>query len=121
LRSCVAQRSPGGRERPVEAVRDQPLGPLAPAAGGQRGERAPQRLAPGGEQARQLCIGYAELLRGAGARRGAQVHERERALGLGGEVGQRRLHLRERVHRVGRTGQARGKRSQRGTLHGERA
>ena len=91
-RSCSTQRRAvaqvdveaahvGVREHAVEAVGDQALGSLAPAAAAERDERLAQLFAGGGQQRAELGARTRPALRHLGARPLRQHHERERAAG----------------------------------------
>ncbi len=127
-RSCVSQRTQPRRwdveagaarrrQRAVEAVGDQPLRPLAPAAGGQRLERAPQRLSP-----RRECLGQdgrleRELARGVHAGATGEVHERQGVTLPRAQVREPLRDVRERIRRLHRVERANGHRPQRRSLH----
>jgi hypothetical protein len=66
-----------GGEVVVEAVADEPLGPLAPAAPGQRVPRAAQLLARACERGAHAVAVQAQLARRLGAVHTGQVDERQ--------------------------------------------
>jgi hypothetical protein len=75
-------RGAGPLESSIQAVGDQPLGALAPAAARQGEERAPERLAPAGEGICEPRMIQLELARRIRPRPTRQRHDRQRARSL---------------------------------------
>ena len=108
----------GGGQLAVQAVADHPLGPLAPAAAGQRVPGAAQRLAAAGQRGAHLLVAQSELSGGLAALHLAQLHQREGVHRLGVQPRQPGPHVRAREPRIGGPGCARGQRAEGGVLHG---
>jgi hypothetical protein len=95
-------------ERPVETVRDQPLGSLAPAAAAERHDALAQLLPGAREQLAQLALGDAERRRGLGPRPLREHHEREGARRCRGDRREPEADLADSRGRVDRAGGTRG-------------